>query len=97
MTVTEAREQFRPEDVIILSIAEATPCAADKFFYFIEVNKGDSLFLYVIITVFPYLWNIPTKELRGMKEELLYRFEEEGFYLEDSLLFPNTEIRENRF
>ena len=88
MTVSEAREQFRPEEVTILFIAEAPPCADDRFFYFTEVNKGDSLFLYVIRTVFPDLWDIPTKELRGMKEELLYRFQEEGFYLEDSLSFP---------
>ena len=34
------------------------------------------------------LWDIPTKEFRGMKEELLYIFQEEGLYLEDSLSFP---------
>tara|TARA_B100000809_G_C14969044_1_gene470199 strand:- start:289 stop:540 length:252 start_codon:yes stop_codon:yes gene_type:complete len=48
MTVNEGREQCRPEEVRILFIAEAPPCAADRFFYFTEVNKGDSLFLYVI-------------------------------------------------
>ena len=88
MTVNDAKEQFRPEEVSILFIAEAPPCATDRFFYFTDVTKGDSLFLYVIRTVFPELWDIPTKDLRGMKEELLYRFQEEGFYLEDSLSFP---------
>ena len=88
MTVSIARDQFRPEKVRVLFIAEAPPCAADRFFYFTDVNKGDSLFLYLIRTAFPELWNIPTKKLRGMKEELLYRFQEEGFYLEDSLSVP---------
>lgn len=88
MTVNEAREQFRPEEVRVLFVAEAPPCADDRFFYFTEVYKGDSLFLYIIRTVFPELWDIPTKGLRGMKEELLYRFQEEGYFLEDSLAMP---------
>lgn len=88
MTVREAREQFRPEQVKVLFIAEAPPCAPDRFFYFTEVDRGDSLFLYVIRTVFPDLEGTPTKQLRAMKEELLYRFQEEGYYLEDSLSLP---------
>lgn len=55
------------------------------FFYFTEVNRGDYLFFYVIRTLFTDLENIPMKQLRGMKEELLYRFQEEGYCLEDSL------------
>jgi hypothetical protein len=88
MTVNEAREQFRPEEVKVLFIAEAPRCADDRFFYFTQVNKGDSLFLYVIRTVFTDLEGIPTKKLRKKKEELLYRFQEEGYYLEYSLFIP---------
>ena len=88
MTVSEAREQFRPNQVKVLFIAEAPPCASDRFFYFTDVRKGDSLFLHLIREVFPDLKNKAAIQLRNRKEELLYRFQEEGFYLEDSLQHP---------
>lgn len=88
MTVSEAREQFRPNQVKVLFIAEAPPCAPDRFFYFTDVRKGDSLFLHLIREVFPDLKNETAIQLRNRKEELLYRFQEEVFYLEDSLQHP---------
>jgi len=88
MTVKEAREQFRTKTVNVLFIAEAPPCTEDRFFYFPDMTKGDSLFLHIIRAVYPELNEIPTKELRGMKEELLYRFQEDGYFLEDSCEYP---------
>lgn len=88
MTVSEAREYFKPDHVKVLFIAEAPPYAPDRFFYFTEVTKGDSLFLHVIREVFPDLKKVEAMQLRKRKEELLYRFQEEGFYLEDSLSHP---------
>lgn len=84
--VEEAREGFRPDHVNILFIAEAPPCAKDRFFYFPDVTKGDSLFLHIIREVFPELKQIETKQVRVMKEELLHRFRNAGYFLEDSSL-----------
>ncbi len=86
--VEEAREAFRPDQVKTLFIAEAPPCASDRFFYFPDVYKGDSLFLHIIREVFTELKNVETKQVRAMKEELLLRFREEGYFLEDSSLTP---------
>ncbi len=86
MTVNQAREKFRPAEVDVLFIAETPPYAGNRFFYFTEVERGDALFLYVIRTVYPELWNVPVKKLRKMKEGLLYRFQEEGYFLEDNMI-----------
>ena len=84
--VEEAREIFRPDHVNVLFIAEAPPCHSDRFFYFPDVWKGDSLFLHIIREVFPELKEVETKQVRAMKEELLLRFRDDGYFLEDSSL-----------
>ncbi|MBN2668443.1 MAG: hypothetical protein JXR60_04365 [Bacteroidales bacterium] len=83
--VQEAREKYRPERVKLIFLAEAPPCKEGHFFYFEDVPKGDSLFLHVIRAVFPDLEKIDTKELRKRKEEMLFRFAEAGYFLEESV------------
>jgi len=83
--VFEARERYRPEQIKLMFIAEAPPCSDDRFFYFENVSKGDSLFLHIIRAVFPDLESWETKEIRARKEELLYRFRDAGYFLEDSV------------
>ncbi len=78
------REKYRPEEVRYLFIAEAPPCTEGQFFYFENLTKGDALFLYTIRAVFPDLAEVPVKELRQRKEELLFRFKESGLFLEDA-------------
>lgn len=80
-----AREKYRPQSIKLMFIAEAPPCTEGQFFYFENVLKGDSLFLHVIRAVFPDLEGMETKELRARKEEMLYRFRDEGYFLEDSV------------
>ncbi|MDH5382906.1 MAG: hypothetical protein OEW75_18775 [Cyclobacteriaceae bacterium] len=80
-----ARNKYRPEQVKLLFIAEAPPCSDDRFFYFEEVPKGDSLFLHIIREVFPETREWETKVVRARKEELLLRFMEEGYFLEDAV------------
>lgn len=87
MKVQIAREKYRPAHVKVLFIAEAPPCSDDRFFYFDDVQTGDSLFLHIIREVFPELQSEDTKSIRSRKEELLYRFMEEGYFLEDSVPF----------
>lgn len=83
-----AREKYRPESIKLMFIAEAPPCTEGRFFYFENVSKGDSLFLHVIRAVFPDLDFWETKEIRAKKEELLYRFRDAGYFLEDSTHIP---------
>ncbi len=83
--VQEAREKYRPQEVKLIFLAEAPPCKEGHFFYFEDVPRGDSLFLHIIRAVFPDLEEVPTKELRTRKEELLFRFSESGYFLEDSV------------
>jgi len=83
--VAEAKERYRPQNIKLIFIAEAPPCATDRFFYFEDVQKGDSLFLHIIRAVFPDLEQWETKQIRARKEELLYRFMEEGYFLDHSV------------
>jgi hypothetical protein len=83
--IEEARERYRPEYIKLIFIAEAPPCSRNRFFYFEDVAKGDSLFLHIIRAVFPDLDGWPTKQLRAKKEELLFRFMDSGYFLEHSV------------
>ena len=83
-----AREKYRPQKVKLIFIAEAPPCTEGQFFYFNDVQKGDSLFLHIIRAVFPDLEEWETKLIRAKKEELLFRFRDAGYFLEDSV--PQT-------
>jgi len=83
--IEEARERYRPEHIQMIFIAEAPPCNSDRFFYFENVTKGDSLFLHIIRAVFPDLEGWPTKQIRARKEELLFRFMDSGYFLEHSV------------
>lgn len=83
--VQEARERYRPEFIKTIFIAEAPPCTDDRFFYFEDIKKGDSLFLHIIRAVFPELEHWETKAIRAKKEELLIQFRDQGYFLEDSV------------
>ncbi len=86
--ISEAREKYRPENIKLMFIAEAPPSAEERFFYYEDLTKGDSLFLYVIRSVFPDLKNESVPLLRAKKAELLKRFMLEGYFLEDAVAFP---------
>jgi len=96
--VEEAREKYRPEHIKLMFIAEAPPCSNDRFFYFENVSKGDSLFLHIIRAVFPDLEDWETKQIRAKKEDLLYRFMDSGYFLEDSVRasFPKGTTSKNK-
>lgn len=83
--IHDAREKYRPQKTSVLFIAEAPPCTEGQFFYFDNVPKHDNLFLYLIRAVFPDLNQLEVKELRTKKAELLERFKNSGYFLEDSV------------
>ena len=42
-----AAKKYKPKDVELLLIAEAPPCATDRYFYFEDVDQHDWLYRYV--------------------------------------------------
>lgn len=83
-----ARHRYRPEVIKCLFIAESPPeIGSCRFFYFENVYEGDSLFIEMMKVL--YLGenpHIPSVRLR--KREYLRRFQEDGFYLIDSVEEP---------
>ncbi|MFY0608692.1 MAG: hypothetical protein JXR10_18400, partial [Cyclobacteriaceae bacterium] len=85
-----ARKKYRPDPIKYLLIAETPPKSdSNRFFYFEDVDKQDSLFLETMKVLYPHeTLNFPTKIIRQRKREFLNNFKEQGFYLIDSLNQP---------
>ena len=83
-----ARLKHKSNNIKYLLIAEAPPKEdSNRFFYFENVIKGDSLFLETMKVL--YLGkNVYVPEIRNNKKKLLDRFKNNGFYLEDSMDEP---------
>ncbi len=73
----QAAEQYRPDRIRLLLIAEAPPADPNRYFYFHEVNAHDSLFRHVIRSL---LGVEPTRE---NKAELLAQLQQQGTFLID--------------
>jgi hypothetical protein len=73
----QAAEQYRPDRIRLLLIAEAPPADPNRYFYFHDVNAHDSLFRHVARSL---LGVEPTRE---NKPELLARLQQQGTYLID--------------
>jgi hypothetical protein len=87
---SRARDKYKPRDIKTLIIAEAPPCTLERFFYFEEVSRQDSLFLEIMGVLYPeekeeYL---RSKREPSKKEGLLERFREDGFWLLDLAEVP---------
>jgi hypothetical protein len=74
---TAAAARYRPGQVHLLLVAEAPPCAPDRYFYFEDVDRHDWLFRYV--------WEGLTgrKPDRARKAEHLGALRERGVFLMD--------------
>lgn len=87
----EARRQYRPEKTIeFLLIAEAPPGDPERFFYFSDVQTGDSLFLQTMKVLYPGECKKykHAKDIRRDKDCFLKRFQKDGFYLIDAVDEP---------
>jgi hypothetical protein len=83
-----ARRRFRPDHIKILFVAEAPPSRASRrFFYFVHVLRGDTLFLEMMKVLYPSEF-AGAKDVRQRKEEFLRRFKNDGFYLIDACRIP---------
>ncbi|HZW08464.1 MAG TPA: hypothetical protein VFF69_01035 [Phycisphaerales bacterium] len=72
-----AAEKYRPGSIGLLLVAEAPPCAPERYFYFERVDQHDWLFRYV--------WEGLTGEKpeRGRKPEHLVALRDSGVFLID--------------
>jgi len=85
-----ARIKYKPEKIKYLFIAETPPKSmSNRFFYFENVDKQDSLFIETMKLLYPEeTKNIETKIIRNNKKWFLQKFKDEGYYLIDSLENP---------
>lgn len=79
-----AAGKYRPDSVRLLLIAEAPPSDLDRYFYFEDVGKHDSLFRYVVQTV---LREPPS---RAAKSAQLARLSNAGVFLIDLKTEPKV-------
>jgi hypothetical protein len=77
-----AARTYRPTSVNLLLVAEAPPAALDRYFYFEDVPRQDSLFRYVARAI------VKLEPTRGNKAELLARLRDSGVFLIDLKLDP---------
>ena len=88
-----ARQKYKPKVIKFLLITEAPPKVESKqFFYFEDVQNGDSLFLETMKVLYPDDCLV-TKNVRRQKRKFLERFKNDGFYLIDTTDIPIEDSR----
>jgi hypothetical protein len=87
-----ARNTYRPSQIKTLIVAEAPPCATDRFFYFEDVKKQDSLFLEIVGVLYPKEKEMYLSSGRQtlLKAGLLERFRADGYWLYDLCEIPTS-------
>jgi len=95
-----ARNNYLPDQIELLFIAEAPPADGDKrFFYFVPVDRGDTLFLEMVKVLYPkqagFSESVENPKLkfnarwvRDQKAQFLANFKRDGFYLIDAVDEP---------
>jgi len=85
-----AREKYRPKNIKCLFIGEAPPDSLDRYFYFEDVKRADYLFLGIMEILYPELKDeyISSRRPTGLKEKMLIKFKDDGFYLLDVSELP---------
>ncbi len=84
------RQQYRPDHIKMLLIAESPPPAADvassrQFYRSDVVRRDDRLFTNTIRALFPETIDMPESELEEHKEAWLRRFQAAGWYMIEAL------------
>jgi hypothetical protein len=83
-----AAVKYRPLVTRVLFVAEAPPSSLDRYFYFEDVKRKDSLWVELMKAVFgKENWTI-TKHERRRKREWLLKFQEKGCQLIDAVKEP---------
>jgi hypothetical protein len=87
-----ARLKYKPKNIRWLLVAESPPKVTDRFFYFEDVNREDSLYLETMRALFG---NEHVDILRARKIEYLQRFKDQGFFLIDAVDRPILSDEDN--
>jgi hypothetical protein len=89
---TTARNKYKPHHIRTLIIAEAPPCALDRYFYFEDVKTQDSLFLEIMGIIYPEMKEkyVKAKRPTNMKQEMLEAFKADGYWLADLCNIPTS-------
>jgi hypothetical protein len=87
LTRSTAAEKYQPERTRILFVAEAPPQAADRYFYFENVQGHDWLWIALMKVLYPSEWGGTMAE-RKRKPYWLTKFQKSGFRLVDALKEP---------
>lgn len=90
MDVETLRENYLPNKIKVLFVAEAKPDANDRFFYYDKVKTHDHLYLYLMYALYEKT-NDDRQYLRDHKADFLSRFMDDGYYLVDAV----DEIKSN--
>lgn len=85
-----ARNKYKPAKIQTLLLTEAPPGNLERYFYFEDVKRQDSLFLEITGVLYP---DLKQRYLRSgrkteLKEELLFQFQSDGYWLMTVLEVP---------
>jgi hypothetical protein len=92
-----ARLKYRPDNLKYLLIAEAPPDSVERFFYYDDVREHDYLFLGVAQALYPELKDkfLASKRSSVIKNEILRKFQADGFYLLDLSELPLSQLTDD--
>lgn len=86
----DTREQYRPDHIKLLFIAESPPPPSDiqssrQFYYTDRIRKDDRLFTNTIKALYPETAETPEIDLEKEKREWLLRLQKDSFYMIEAL------------
>jgi hypothetical protein len=92
----KARNRFKPRQIRMVFIVEGPPDSLDRYFYFEDVKKHDSLFLEIMGVLYPEQKKqyLTSRRDTLLKEELLETFKEDGYFLLDLSEVPCSLLEE---
>ena len=88
--ISITRNNYKPEKVNCIFVAEAPPDSVERFFYYEDVKEKDYLFLGIMEVLYPKLKEnyITQQRPTELKRSILQKFKNDGFYLMDLLDVP---------
>lgn len=84
----QASAKYRPERTRVLFVAEAPPSSLDRYFYFEDVGRQDSLWVELMKELLGMSGGPNTRIERRRKPKWLRRFQEGGYFLIDAVKEP---------
>ena len=91
----ESRLNYKPDKIKYLLVAQAPPDNIERFFYYTNVTNHDYLFLGIIGVLYPELKEefLESGRNADIKNSILLKFKEDGFYLIDLSDLPISYTR----